>query len=251
MTAMAISVSHKTARIFAFVAAFIMVTSAKILKDFKGKGKSSSGMVISDRRERNRFPPPIRFPSASIKGYLCFNILLSRSQHTLVTEKTPPASIIKPNAKKVSAENLSIPVSPKPSSTLEEEVENLRAQNKVLSDTLKDIQSKASEEYQKHYDLVWFARNRCRFPNSAARKRIELQYADELKKLQDPNAADFHHGVHAGLLAASKMVAEHAAIVDAVQEGNPTEVAREHQKRVLETKESFPDHSTDEHPSHE
>ena len=84
--------------------------------------------------------------------YLCF-IIFS-------TDKIPAASIIKHTGE---TENFKIPVSPKGSPlSLEDEVAALKTRNKVLTDALKAIKHTAEEEEKKHYDLVWFARNRCK-----------------------------------------------------------------------------------------
>jgi hypothetical protein len=39
----------------------------------------------------------------------------------------------------------------------------LRARNKVLTDALAAIKESASQEMKKNYDLVWFAKYRCRY----------------------------------------------------------------------------------------
>ena len=93
-------------------------------------------------------------------------------------------------------------------------MDTLRARNKVLTDALQHIQETAKAEIQHKYDLVWFARNRSRYPNHTSRKRIEQseQHQEELEKLKTPEA-DFYHGMHTGLLAAARLFQQQADIL--------------------------------------
>ncbi|KAL7565980.1 hypothetical protein ACA910_011003 [Epithemia clementina (nom. ined.)] len=115
---------------------------------------------------------------------------------------------------KHSSQTRSVSVSPGiPFHSLEDEVSALRARNKALTDTLKLIKEKAEKEEKRLYDLVWFSRNRSRYPNHEARYRIENaeEYRDELAKLKT-GEGDFHHGVHTGLLAATRLFKDCADI---------------------------------------
>lgn len=90
-----------------------------------------------------------------------------------------------------------------------------------------------------------------RYPLHEERKRIEKEHAEELEKLygQDPinNDADYHHGVHAGLLAASRMFQKQADIlhVNDISTENVSDevlsVAAVHKKVIDESRESYPD----------
>jgi hypothetical protein len=73
------------------------------------------------------------------------------------TDKSPTVKILKPSA----SEDMRVEVSPKGSPiSNEEEIHALRARNKVLTDALKAIKETADKEAHRHYELVWFARNR-------------------------------------------------------------------------------------------
>ena len=81
----------------------------------------------------------------------------------------------------------------------EDGIIKLRAQNKVLINALKQIQSLSQEQSKEKYDLVWFALNRYRYPNHQASKDIENgeSYQEELKKLRSSDG-DFYHGFNSG-----------------------------------------------------
>lgn len=84
---------------------------------------------------------------------------------------------------------------------------------------------------------------KARYPNHEARKRIEVQHSDEIGKLATPDA-DYHHGVHRGLLAAARMFQKQADILhinnhDEVSDVLLLEGAR-HAKKVAESKMEFP-----------
>jgi hypothetical protein len=72
-------------------------------------------------------------------------------------DKSPSVKILKPTV----SEYLRVEMSPEGSPTSnEEEIHALRARNKVLTDALKAIKETADKEALRHYELVWFARNR-------------------------------------------------------------------------------------------
>ena len=49
-----------------------------------------------------------------------------------------------------------------PTGSVEDEILVLRARNKVLTDALSAVKQSASKEMKKRFDLVWFARYRCK-----------------------------------------------------------------------------------------
>lgn len=59
---------------------------------------------------------------------------------------------------------LEVPVSPNSSSaeSLEDEVSALRARNKMLMEALNEVKKSATKAVEKNFDLVWYARNRCK-----------------------------------------------------------------------------------------
>ena len=64
---------------------------------------------------------------------------------------------------------LEVPVSPTTSSSadsMEDELSSLRAQNKILTEALKEMKKSATKAFEKNYDLVWYARNRCKYRGS-------------------------------------------------------------------------------------
>lgn len=167
-------------------------------------------------------------------------------QETKRADKKPAVSIIKPKSGSENATTTA--VSPKDGSprSVEEEMTALKARNHVLTEALKSIKETAESEAKKHYDLVWHARNKSRYPLHTERKRIEEEHSEELKKLETPDG-DFHHGVHAGLLAASRMFQKQADILHVVKEIRPESASEEiltaaakHKKAVEESRESFP-----------
>lgn len=146
------------------------------------------------------------------------------------------------------------PVSPKGSPTrVEEEVESLRLRNKVLAEALASIKATAEKEARKHYDLVWFARHRGRFPGHEARKRIEesVEHQQELDKLKSLDA-DHYHGVHCGLLAAARMFEKQADILHVNQYEQVTpellNAGSEHKKKIIEAEQAYPEVQVNEFP---
>jgi hypothetical protein len=82
-----------------------------------------------------------------------------------------------------------------------------------------------------------------RYPNHEARKRIEEKHHDELEKLASPDA-DYFHGIHSGLLAASRMYQKQADILHINNHDEVSDVflseAADHAKKVEESLEEFP-----------
>mmetsp|Transcript_16624 Transcript_16624/g.30237 ORF Transcript_16624/g.30237 Transcript_16624/m.30237 type:complete len:179 (+) Transcript_16624:115-651(+) len=143
-----------------------------------------------------------------------------------------------------------VPVSP-PNMSLEDEVILLRARNKILTDALQAVKESATDQAKRNFDLVWFARNRCRYPTHEASKVLERKYSNEIEELRGPNG-DYHHGMHTGLLAASRMFKEFSNIpVDSDLEGWSSHLAEatKHEKKIEASRNSFPNASTEEFPT--
>jgi len=164
-------------------------------------------------------------------------------------DKVAAARIIKPDQKKEG--DRKHPVSP---TSLEEEVQALRARNKILTNALKAIKETAAEEAEKHYDLVWFARNRCRYPNHDARKRIEEEHKEELEKLMTADG-DYFHGMHSGFLAASRMFKQQADVlhINTFERGVVSEellsAAQKHEDKIEKSRKEFPKLSVEVPPT--
>lgn len=128
--------------------------------------------------------------------------------------------------------------------SLEDEVIALRARNKAMAKALRVIKETATKEKKRHHDLVWYARNRTRFPNSDARKRIEadMGHSEELQKLSAPEA-DYFHGIHSGILAAARVFEKQADILHINEKDDATEVmseAAKHEKKIEESLQNYP-----------
>jgi len=65
--------------------------------------------------------------------------------------------------------------------SVEDELVLERTRSKVFADTLQTIKSKAEEEAKRNQELVWYARNRCRYPNHSQRFRLEQEHSKELE----------------------------------------------------------------------
>jgi len=155
------------------------------------------------------------------------------------TEKIPVSKVS--TLKKTTESN----VSPSTSIvSLEDEVIALRARNKAMAKALQVIKETATKEKKRHHDLVWYARNRSRFPNSEARKRIEtdMDHSEELEKLSTPEA-DYFHGIHSGILAAARVFEKQADILHVNEKEDATEVmseAAKHEKKIEESLQNYP-----------
>ena len=128
--------------------------------------------------------------------------------------------------------------------SLEDEVIALRARNKAMASALQSIKETAEKEKKRYHDLVWYARNRSRFPNHQARKRIEAdeQHSEELEKLNSAEA-DYFHGIHSGILAAARVFEKQADILHVNQKQDATEVlddAAKHVKKIEESLKNYP-----------
>eukprot|EP00523_Entomoneis_sp_CCMP467_P012646 CAMPEP_0168801574 /NCGR_PEP_ID=MMETSP0725-20121227/19618_1 /TAXON_ID=265536 /ORGANISM="Amphiprora sp., Strain CCMP467" /LENGTH=174 /DNA_ID=CAMNT_0008853279 /DNA_START=53 /DNA_END=577 /DNA_ORIENTATION=- len=128
--------------------------------------------------------------------------------------------------------------------SLEDEVVSLRARNKLLTETLSSIRETAEKEEKRLYDLVWFARNRSRFPNHESRHRIEKskEHKEEIEKLKTTEC-DYYHGIHTGLLAASRLFKEQSDVLHLDESAEVTELmgeAAKHKQRIEESLKTFP-----------
>jgi len=139
---------------------------------------------------------------------------------------------------------------------LEEEVLSLKARNQILTETLSSIRETAVKEEKRLYDLVWFARNRSRYPNHQSRYRIEKadEHKDEIEKLKTTES-DYYHGMHAGLLAAARLFKEQADILH-INEHN--EVSDEflqsfaqHKQKIEKSLQEFPHIEANDFPDNE
>jgi len=132
--------------------------------------------------------------------------------HMLSAHKVPV------NSKVQHLEDIKIPVSPgnntEDGRSLEEQLLILRARNKVLTKALEAAHTTATDKHKKNFDLVWYARNKCRYPSHEARKRIETSddHREDLDKLKTQEA-DCHHGFHSGVLAAARMFKEQSDVL--------------------------------------
>lgn len=137
--------------------------------------------------------------------------------------------------------------------SLQDEILALRLRNQVLTNSLKAIKETADEELKKHYDLVWFARNRSRYPNHSSRKRIEQaeHHQEELEKLKLPEA-DYYHGIHTGMLAAARLFQQQADILHVNEQklhhDDLMEESAKHAKKIEESRKSFPHVAVDSSP---
>jgi hypothetical protein len=80
---------------------------------------------------------------------------------------------------------------------------------------------------------------------------LERKYSNEIEELRGPNG-DYHHGMHTGLLAASRMFKEFSNIpVDSDLEGWSSHLAEatKHEKKIEASRNSFPNASTEEFPT--
>ena len=76
-----------------------------------------------------------------------------------ITAKLPASKVPSSFAKQ---SRPSDPVSPTSSTSSQEELLTLRARNKILTEALAAIKDSASEEMRRKFDLVWFAKYRCK-----------------------------------------------------------------------------------------
>lgn len=106
-----------------------------------------------------------------------------------------------------------------------------------------------------HVDPIWGTTTHRsfpgRFPNHGDAKRIEKEHSEELEKLKTAEG-DFFHGIHCGLLAATRMFQDHAEIVEAIQGdddgGHLIEEAVKFEQKKQESIESFPHVAVDVAP---
>lgn len=136
--------------------------------------------------------------------------------------------------------------------SLEDEVIALRARNMAMTKALQSIKETAEKERKRYHDLVWYARNRNRFPNHEARKRIETdeQHVEEIQKLATPEA-DYFHGIHSGILAATRVFEKQADILhinDKKDVGEVLSEAAKHEEKVAESLEAYPHVHAEEIP---
>lgn len=150
------------------------------------------------------------------------------------------------------ADSIKVPISPKIS--LEDEVIALRARNKVLTGALKAVKDAAQDHSKLRHELVWYARNRCRYPNHAASKRLDMskEHCDEIDKLRSDDG-DYHHGFNSGVLAAARMFEAHADILHVNDEEchlKMKDIESQHVQNVKKSQTVFPNLNVDNAPEH-
>jgi hypothetical protein len=136
----------------------------------------------------------------------------------------------------------------KKSLSLEQQVAALKAKNAVLESVLLSIKDTASQHFDKKYDLVWFAKNRCRYPNHPKSKELDQSEAhrEDINVLRGLNG-DYHHGINCGEMATCRLFKE---ILDQATQHlekddqhilvNHKDIIQDHHEKVQEAKESFP-----------
>ncbi len=113
---------------------------------------------------------------------------------------------------------------------------------------MSSIKTCADEHFDKHYDLVWFAMNRCRYPNHEKSKELEnsKEYSAEIEKLRGGNC-DYFHGVNCGAFATSRLFKEIADVASFALDKTENDEARRTEEstvvieqKVQDAKKSFP-----------
>jgi len=126
-----------------------------------------------------------------------------------------------------------------------DEMDTLRARNKVLTDALQHIQETAKAELKHKYDLVWFAKYRYRYPNHEASQRIDgsKEHQEEIEKLRSDDG-DFHHGFNCGVLAAARLFLDQSDVthINNMQDLSSDMMleASKHATKIQQSKEQFP-----------
>mmetsp|Transcript_25311 Transcript_25311/g.53467 ORF Transcript_25311/g.53467 Transcript_25311/m.53467 type:complete len:178 (+) Transcript_25311:68-601(+) len=137
--------------------------------------------------------------------------------------------------------------------SIEDEVMYLRSQNKILKNALNAVKDTATEKLSKSYELVWYARNRTRYPSHKASMWLDhsKEHSRDIENLHSPDG-DFHHGFNSGVLAATRMFKAHADVVHLESDddliASPHEVATKHKQKIDKSKQCFPDASADTFP---
>lgn len=137
-----------------------------------------------------------------------------------------------------------------PTSEIEKELADVRAQNKLLLESMMALEQDASAIVKDNFERVWFAENRMRFPTSEHSKRLENDgnHAEAIAKLRS-NEGDYHHGFNSGLLAAGRLFREN---VKGFKEltfsgGKVNDVTRMLEKKMEENRAYFPNSTVHPH----
>eukprot|EP00573_Skeletonema_grethae_P013535 CAMPEP_0201697302 /NCGR_PEP_ID=MMETSP0578-20130828/10536_1 /ASSEMBLY_ACC=CAM_ASM_000663 /TAXON_ID=267565 /ORGANISM="Skeletonema grethea, Strain CCMP 1804" /LENGTH=176 /DNA_ID=CAMNT_0048183437 /DNA_START=33 /DNA_END=563 /DNA_ORIENTATION=+ len=157
--------------------------------------------------------------------------------------------------KKTPAAQLKRQVTVSPShKSIEDEVIYLRSQNKLLNNALNAVKNTATDKLRKSYELVWYARNRTRYPSHQVSKWLDnsKEHSRDIDNLHSTDG-DFHHGFNSGVLAASRMFKDHAEVshVDSDSEDvfdSAHQAVVKHQEKIEESREAFPNASADTFP---
>mmetsp|Transcript_28869 Transcript_28869/g.44374 ORF Transcript_28869/g.44374 Transcript_28869/m.44374 type:complete len:160 (+) Transcript_28869:1-480(+) len=128
----------------------------------------------------------------------------------------------------------------------DEDIETLKARNRVLLNALKSISKSAEDHYKKSFELVWFANNRTRFPNHEVSKWLDHseEHREDIRNLRSDDG-DFHHGFNSGVLAATRMFMDHADLshVNNFEKENADaliQAEQQHTTRVETSRAAFP-----------
>ena len=142
---------------------------------------------------------------------------------------------------------------------IREEMQLLKSKNKMLTDCLKTIHELASEKAGFKHELVWYAKNRTRYPCHEDSKRIETseEHQEDIEKLRGYDG-DYHHGFNAGVLAMAHLVQDlsdsshHEKVLDStnIATGDTVEAfSNSFSESVDKAKTKFPDLRVNVFPS--
>ncbi|KAL7541443.1 hypothetical protein ACHAXR_010936, partial [Thalassiosira sp. AJA248-18] len=138
--------------------------------------------------------------------------------------------------------------------SLEDELMYLRNQNKILKNALNAVKDTATEKLSKSYELVWYARNRTRYPSHEASKWLDnsKEHSCDIDNLHSPDG-DYHHGFNSGVLAATRLFREQADVehLDSDDDsiGSVHEEEQKLQQKIQKSKHDFPDVAVDSFPT--
>ena len=99
---------------------------------------------------------------------------------------------------------------------------------------------------------MWFAKNRCRFPNHEKSKQLETSedHREDIQKLRGKDS-DYHYGMNCGVLAISRLfkeISDLSHVVDADDENiidRHEDMMQGHREKVKGAKECFPNLTVD------
>ena len=137
---------------------------------------------------------------------------------------------------------------------LEDEVIYLRSQNKLLKNALNAVKDTANDKLVHSYELVWYARNRTRYPAHEVSKWLDHseEHSTDIDNLHGTDG-DFHHGFNSGVLAASRMFKDHADVSEVQSDSEDMfesahQAVIKHKEKIEESKKMFPNADADNFP---